>query len=68
MLDTVCLSTGGWQGLLCRGHWGHSFTDLTLLRQFVFLNTVGQAPAAAGLASHLGRGLYLLSVISYISQ
>lgn len=39
MLDTMCLCTGGWPGLICRGHRGHSVTSLTL-KEFIFMNTV----------------------------
>lgn len=68
MLDTMCLSAGGWHGLICRGHWGCSIASLMLLRWFVFLNFVDWAPEAAGIASHLEEGLYLLFAISYVSQ
>ncbi|XP_054427961.1 threonylcarbamoyl-AMP synthase isoform X1 [Pteronotus mesoamericanus] len=44
------------RGLICRGCWDYSVTRLMLLRQFVFLNLVNQAPEAAGVASHLGKG------------
>lgn len=43
MLDTMCLSAGGWQGLIYRGRWGYSVNESDLLRQSFFLNTVSQA-------------------------
>lgn len=60
MLDTMCLSTGDCQGLICRGHWSH-ITSL-FFRQHVFLNT---RPEAAGLTT-LWEG-YISSVVAYIS-
>lgn len=36
MLDTMCLSTGDWQGLIDRGHWGYNVTSLTLKSNFSF--------------------------------
>lgn len=29
MLATMCLSTGDWQELIYRGHWGYNITSLT---------------------------------------
>lgn len=55
MLDTMCLSAGGWHGLIAEAT-GASVASLTLLRQFVFLNSVDRAPEAAGIASHPGEG------------
>lgn len=66
MLDTMCLSTGGWPGLICRGHWGHSVTSLTL-KAVCLYEHCNQAPEEAGLASHLGKGAIFI-VCNFICQ